>query len=739
MYADVIPPIALSLVLSYHVPPHLEQTLRVGDLVTIPIGKSAIYRGVVVDIATREQELEQSYKDIISIDMAGVATALQIKMWQWVSSYYLATMSEVVRSFLPSPLRGKVTDVEFSEPRNGIEIVKLEYGSDEAINSLLDGLKRAKKQHSAVCRIIEKGKIEGGYITLDITFLINSGIPRAVIKELEKKSIVEITLDNNPSLYHQRHQEPEVEEPLKEAIENIVKLCELPRPVVVDGYNRWAEMLPLALAEALAEGKESATILLLLPSSTDLQHYIDTFRRYSSLYLTTYHGGMTSQARTKCYCELLTPGGRRVLLATKAAIGLPLNNLAGVIVMQEHSMLYKQGETPPCYSARDGAVMLGHIHRVPVVLFDRTPSLESMHNVAEGKYSHLSLGDAPSCRVTIIDRGSIARKERREQGVDSNTRYISNYLRDRIEQLLAEGERILIYHSRRGFSQYILCKECGDVPRCPQCNVSLTYHKERGSLECHYCSYRKPLDLTCKECGSEMVLKGVGTENIEEKLKEAFPTSKIARVDSDSKSDYSAIAAADIVVGTQLIGRHAMGSEFALTVLLNSDTLLNIPDFRATERAMAVVDSLKAMTKESGELVVQGTLDNTPYAMMIRGAYRDIYPSQITERGIFAYPPITRMVVIHLRSESREAVEFTAKALHTRLQKSLASRVSPVDIPFIEYQGGRYRRHIVVKIERELLLSKVKGHISDMITQTLLDSRSRGVRLFVDVDPSDIG
>lgn len=729
MYANIIVPLAISSMLTYHIPLELEESIGVGDMVSVPVA-NGIYRGVVASIDPGEREGE--YKDIISIDIRALVSRNQLKMWHWVSSYYLASAGEVMRAFLPSTLRTKEVDHNLG---NTIEVVSMPYSTEEALHELLDTLKRSKRQQDAIGQIIENGEIKDGVISIDLPFLIKRGVKRAAIKDLASKSILEISLCYNPSLYHQRAKEPTIDSPLKEATDNIITLCKQSKPVVVDGHNRWGAMLPLSLAEAMAEGHDSATILLLLPNGRDVRLYDELFRECSSLYVVRYYGAMAPPQRSRNYMELLTEGGRRIIIATRVAIGLPLDNLVGVIVMQEHSSQYKISEPAPSYNGRDGAVMLGHLHGAKVVLYDSTPSMESMYNVAEGKYSHYGLGAAPSCKVTTIDRDSIARKERRESGVDSNTRYISQYLNKRVEEVLSSGGRVLIYHARRGFSQYILCSDCGDVPRCPFCNVSLTYHKERGSLECHYCGYHKAIELSCGECGGVMKLKGVGTENIEEKVKLAFPAARVVRVDSDSKSDYGDIAAADIVVGTQLINRHTLGSEFALTVLLNSDTLFSLPDFRATERAMQIVSALKDSTHESGELIVQGTLDNTPYAMMIRGEYSSIYPSQITERGIFAYPPITRMVVVHIRDRRKERAEAAAAILYEKLHKSLASRVSPVDTPYIEFSTGLYRRQIVIKIERDLQLPKVKSHISEMIIHTLLYPEAKGVKIFVDVDP----
>ncbi len=736
MFAEIILPLAASSRLSYHIPQSLEGLVSVGSLVRVPMGKSSVQRGIVVDIGQNSQDIESSYRDIISVERSMVVDSLQLKMWDWVSQYYCCSSGYTMRRFLPTPMWGKVADVE-PQPlvADTIELVKLKADNDDELATLFDSIKKSKIQSHALSQIVEMGIANQGYITIPLHRLKECNVSRTTLRQMQKREILDIVLASNPAIYYddanllKRPYSEDYTQELEQMLEPGVT-------TLIEGCAQNRSQLLVSIVERLMSVDKDCRVLILVADSRDGEAIIDILRRELPYHIIPYFGSMSTQARSRSYLALLEQGGKSIIVGTREAVGLPLNSLSGIIVENEHSNAYKQNHTPPLFHARDSAVMLGQLHSAAVVLMSETPSLETMHNVAEGKYMLHQLGVRTSPKVTIIDRRSIARDEKRGVGEDSHTRYISNYLHQKIVQTLEQGERVLLYHARRGFSQYMLCIECGEVARCPKCNVSLTYHKAKGALDCHYCDYSIPMRGVCPSCQSANIkLKGVGTENIEERVAEAFPLASICRIDSDTKKSVTLADSADIVIGTQMVRPNRWEHKFALSAIINSDTLLNIPDFRATERAMQTIADVKMMTAAGGELVVQGTLDQTQFPMMIRAPYRDIYPSQITERKIFAYPPITKMIAILLSHKLQDKVIAVGNFIYGELRKDLASRVSPLEAPFVEFSSGEYHRHLLVKIERTLPAARVKDRIEQVIALAYGESNFRGFKVLIDVDP----
>lgn len=436
--------------------------------------------------------------------------------------------------------------------------------------------------------------------------------------------------------------------------------------------------------------------------------------------------------------------GYQIILGVRSSVFLPFNNLGLVIVDEEHENTFKQFDPAPRYNARDSAIVLAKLHNAKVVLGSATPSIESYHNSVTGKYLLVELKERyrnvklPELRLVNL---RIAKKKGHMNS------HFSTELLDEIENCLKQSKQVILFQNRRGFSPIIECMDCGWVPKCKHCDVTLTYHKFQNQLVCHYCDYSTGVIRKCAECGqSNLQTVGFGTEKIEEELALMFPASRISRMNLDStrtKHAHEDIISdfenqrINILIGTQMVTKGLDFENVGLVGILNADQMLNYPDFRAFERSFQLIVQVsgRAGRKEKQGLVIIQT--SSPAHPIIQYVLKNDYPSmfneQIEERNLFGYPPLFRLVRFTVKHRNEEICINAANNLANILKNIMGKRVVGPDKPLIGRIQNMYLRNILLKIEREAPVSKLKLHFAAAVKD--LNESFKSLQVSIDVDP----
>ena len=412
---------------------------------------------------------------------------------------------------------------------------------------------------------------------------------------------------------------------------------------------------------------------------------------------------------------------------------------------EEHEPSYKQAEPNPRYHARAAAIMLAHIHRARVLLGTATPSLESYYLAQKGVYGLVTLteryGGVELPEIKLID---LKRQYERKEMYG----HFSDPLVERIRQCLAENKQVILFQNRRGYAPQIQCVQCGQPPRCVQCDVPMTLHMREHELRCHYCGYHAPIPAVCPHCGGEYKAIGFGTERIEDEIQTLFPEARVLRMDLDTtrnRNAYQDIINAfanhecDILVGTQMVTKGLHFDDVRLVAVLNADPLFNQPDFRAYERAYQMLEQVagRAGRKGSkGEVWIQ-TFDtrNAVLAMVQKHDYEALYTQQITERETFRYPPFHRLIRLQMRHAKQAQVHATATQLQAYLQRIFATRVSAVIIPSVERVQAYYIRELTLRIEANANITEAKRRLNEAIDRIWSSPSHKNTRIIIDVDP----
>ena len=510
------------------------------------------------------------------------------------------------------------------------------------------------------------------------------------------------------------------------------------------------ELYVKLMAEAIAGGKQ---VLYLLPEIALTTQLINRLRKYFGNKIGVYHSRFNENERVEVWKGLLDPlAGEKalqryeIILGARSSLFLPFRDLGLVIVDEEHDTSYKQFDPAPRYHARDAAIYLAHIHAAKTVLGSATPSLESYHNAEQGKYGLASLGE----RFGGVEMPEIIISDIKEAGKRKEMRsHFSQLLLDHVEAALKQKEQAILFQNRRGFAPMLSCETCGWAPQCVHCDVTLTYHKSGNQLRCHYCGYKIPPPQKCAACGNDRLkLVGFGTEKIEDELTLFFPGAKIARMDLDttrSKLAYRQIIQdfeerhIDILVGTQMVTKGLDFDNVSVVGILNADSMLNFPDFRAFERSfqlMAQVAGRAGRKNKRGKVIIQ---THNPAHPIIRHVvdhdYLAMYREQMKERHTFHYPPFYRLIELTLLHKDIDQVNHSAEFLAEGLKGKLGARVIGPGFPLVSRIRNLYHKNILIKIEKESSVSKVKEILSGAISLFRNSADHKAVRILVDVDP----
>ncbi len=505
------------------------------------------------------------------------------------------------------------------------------------------------------------------------------------------------------------------------------------------------------IRDVIDQGKQ---VLLLLPEIALTTQIISRLRKYFGNRVGVYHSRFNVQERVEIWNSVLEkdlPGGEvrnryDIILGARSAVLLPFSNLGLVVVDEEHDSSFKQVDPAPRYNGRDAAIYLAHLHGAKTVLGSATPSVESYHNALHGKYGLVGLSERyANMQMPVIQVVNI--KEALRQG--NMKSHFSTILLEQLATALGHGQQAILFQNRRGFSLRLECETCHWMPSCKNCDVTLVYHKKSNQLRCHYCGYVTRIPDKCPECnGIRIIMKGFGTEKVEEELGLIFPKARITRMDLDTTrskhslrqiiGDFEA-RKIDILVGTQMVTKGLDFDNVSLVCILNADNMLSYPDFRAAERSfqlMAQVSGRSGRRNNQGRVIIQtSNPDNQVIRDVVKNDYVAMYRQQMAERQKFKYPPYVRLVLLRMKHKDPDLLSRAAGEMAAALRKTFGSRILGPEFPMVARIMNYYIKNIMFKIERDVSSAAMKAKMAEVIENFRKEQQFGQVRILIDVDP----
>lgn len=625
-------------------------------------------------------------------------------------------------------------------------------GDEDGIRHFFELVKQAKKQELLLLafldlshwirrgEILEVSKKElldrAGVTSAVLSALVAKGVMRVYKKEINRFAATELQTINMPTLT--KEQQAAYWKILDSFDEKAISLL---HGVTSSGKT---EIYITLINEMLRNNKQ---VLYLVPEIALTTQLTQRLQRVFGNRLLIYHSKFSDNERVDIWKRLLHSNDSCVVIGVRSAVYLPFSNLGLVIVDEEHETSYKQQDPAPRYNGRNAAMVLASMHGAKTLLGSATPSIESYYNAISGRYGHVELNSRfqgiEMPKIDIIDT-KIARKQKEIKGI-----FTSQLITD-CRTALDAGEQVILFQNRRGYAPMVLCKECGWVPKCENCDVSLTYHKHNNTLNCHYCGYTYMLPSLCPACKQATIeVIGYGTERIEDDIEEAFPNYKIVRMDFDttrSKSSYDRLidefseGKAQILVGTQMVTKGLDFDGVSIVGVINADTMINFPDFRAHERAFNMLEQVAGRAgrkQKQGKVLIQTTNTSSPLLDYVkRHDYVGFYNMELDERKRFKYPPFTKLIYIYLKHRDNNVVTEMSVRYSNMLRQVFDNRVLGPEAPIVARVQQFHIRQIVLKMENEASMPKVKLILRNIYENMLnVDSRMKSTILYYDVDP----
>ncbi len=749
-YADLILPVPLSGLFTYAIPEGM--SVRVGVRVLVTFGRSKTYLGIVAKVHDVKPEGYQVKPIAQVMDEEPIVTERQLQLWQWISDYYLSPIGDVYKAALPSGLKVE----EGYKPKTETYIrLTAQYCNVTALHIALNVLGRAPKQLEAFTAYLELShwdEMEDGVKPVEVTReeLLNASHASAeTLKQLEKRQMLETYEVEVGRLNHSGEYRPELIQLLSEAQQtayNAILMSMMKhRVTLLHGVTSSGKTeIYIHLIKRALERKEQ--VLYLLPEIALTVQMMQRLQRVFGNRLGIYHSKYSDAERVEIWQKQLSKNPYDVILGARSAVLLPFQQLGLVIVDEEHETSYKQQDPAPRYHARSAAIMLAQQQDAKVVLGTATPSMESYHNAQTGKYGLVELTERyKGIELPEIQVVDIADLQHRKMMAGP----FSPLLLTKVREALGRGEQAILFQNRRGFAPMIECRQCGWVPRCQHCDVSLTLHRQLNQLTCHYCGYTYRVPTECPCCGStDLRTKGYGTEKIEEQVREVFPEARVARMDLDTTrtrnayeriiTDFSA-GRTNILIGTQMISKGLDFDKVSVVGILNADTMLNYPDFRAYEHAfmmMAQVSGRAGRKGRRGLVILQTKQKDLPVIQqVVRNDYTSLYKSLAAERQAFHYPPYYHLVYVFMKHSHDDVVNTAGIEMGSRLRQWFGGRVLGPDKPSVAKVKSQNIRKLVLKLENGIDMKRVREYLLLAQSQMLADKRYASLQIYYDADP----
>ena len=747
MFADIILPLPLDGVFTYSVPQSLEEQVKMGVRVLVPLGRSKTYVGIISEVHDKKPEGYQT-KDILQVlDSTPILFDTQLRLWQWIADYYMSPIGEVYKAALPAGLKAE----DGYRPRTETYIdLSPKFRNEAALHVALNMLQRAVKQQTAFIDFLALSgwdKNEPQEITRDE--LLNQGHSLSTVTALVKRGLLQTYEREVGRLNYGGEPCFEKIKPLSQVQQdafNQIKFSFLKKNVtLLHGVTSSGktEIYIHLIQQALEQKKQ---VLYLLPEIALTVQIMQRLQHVFGNRLGIYHSKYSDAERVEIWQKQQSTHPYDVILGARSAVLLPFQNLGLVIIDEEHETSYKQQDPAPRYHARSTAIVLAQMFGAKTLLGTATPSLESYHNAKTGKYGLVALQERykgielPD--IQIVDIKDLQRRKMMNGP-------FSPLLLSKAREALERGEQVILFQNRRGYAPMIECKQCGWVPHCQHCDVSLTLHRNLNQLTCHYCGFTYQVPTECPACGcKELRTKGYGTEKIEAEVQDIFPEARIARMDLDTTrsrqayeriiSDFSS-GRTNILIGTQMVSKGLDFDKVSVVGILNADSMLNYPDFRAYEHAfmmMAQVSGRAGRKGKRGLVILQTKSPDLPIiSQVVRNDYPAFYQSLIAERQQFHYPPYYHLVYVYLKHRHDSLVESASIELGSRLRQWFGARVLGPDKPAVAKVKSLSIRKLVLKLELGLNMSDVRKYLALAQQQMLQDKRYASLQIYSDVDP----
>ena len=747
MFADIILPLPLDGVFTYSVPQSLEGQVIRGVRVLVPLGRNKTYVGIISEVHDKKPEGYQT-KDILQVlDSCPILLDAQLHLWQWIADYYMAPIGEVFKAAFPAGLKAE----DGYRPRTETYIeLSQKFRNEASIHVALNMLQRASKQLTAFIDYLALSgwdKNEPQEITRDE--LLNQGHSLPTLAALVKRGLLQtyerevgrLNLGGEPCF--------EKIKPLSQVQQdafNKIQFSFLKKNVtLLHGVTSSGktEIYIHLIRQTLEQKKQ---VLYLLPEIALTVQMMERLQRVFGNRLGIYHSKYSDAERVEIWQKQLSTHPYDVILGARSAVFLPFQDLGLVIVDEEHETSYKQQDPMPRYHARSAAIMLAQMFGAKTLLGTATPSLETYHNAKTGKFGIVELFqryqgiELPEIQIVDI-------KDLQHRKMMNGP--FSPLLLSKVREALERGEQVILFQNRRGYAPVVECKQCGWVPHCQHCDVSLTFHRHLNQLSCHYCGYTYQVPTECPNCGCiHLQTRGYGTEKIEAEVHDIFPEARIARMDLDttrSRQAYERIIGdfssgrTNLLIGTQMISKGLDFDKVSVVGILNADSMLNYPDFRAYEHAFMMMSQVGGRAGRRGKrglVILQTKSPELPLIQqVVHNDYAAFYRLLIAERQQFKYPPFYRLIYVFLKHRDDRTVETASIEMVSRLRQWFGARALGPDKPSVSKVKSLSIRKLVLKFEPGINMSEVRKYLALAQQQMLQDKRYSSLQIYFDVDP----
>lgn len=756
VYADIILPLPLEGVFTYSVPDGMTAAVMPGMRVVVPFGRSKKYIGVV--LRTHGEEPSFDVKDILSLpDPHPIVTGLQLRLWQWIADYYMSPLGDVFKAALPGGLK----DEDGYRPKTERCVTlpeKMRSGQSlhVALNMLVQTHARKQRElfecflamsrwdeacsggsRDSVTELTCEELLNEAHAT---TTILNSLVTRGFLTVYER----EVGRVGNGGEPHPENMKT-LGDAQRKAFEEITDTFRTKNVTLLHGVTSSGktEIYIHLIDKTLREGGQ---VLYLLPEIALTVQIMKRLRNVFGDRLGIYHSKYSDAERVEIWKRQLSDNPYGVILGARSALFLPFSNLRLVIVDEEHETSFKQQDPAPRYHARSAAIMLASMCGAKVLLGSATPSAESYSNALTGKYGLVSImtryKNIQLPEIQVVDVKDLRRRKMMNGP-------FSPALLAAVREALADGRQAILFHNRRGFAPMTECHVCGWVPHCDKCDVSLTLHKSLGRLTCHYCGSVFYVPDRCPCCGStDLRARGYGTENIEDRVRDIFPEARISRMDLDTtrtRNAYERIIGefssghTNLLIGTQMVSKGLDFGNVAVVGILDADTMLNNPDFRAYEHAFMMMSQVagRAGRKGSrGKVILQTRNPELPViGEVVRNDFKTFYKELFEERRMFRYPPFSHIVCVYLRHRDARVADDAAADMARLLRAALGDRVLGPDRPSVARVKTMSIRKILIKLENGISLPRVRECLRSQQSVLMQNRRYATLETYYDVDP----
>ena len=761
-YADIILPVPLNSLFTYAIPTDMAESVAFGKRVLVSFGPKNHYVGIIVRLHDNKPTTYKVKPIEQVLDDTPLLLESQLRLWQWIADYYMSPIGDVYKGALPAGLKAE----DGYKPRTETYIrLTLPYQNEPTLHVALNMLARAPRQQEAFISYLtlsgwdnissEERRNDCAEITRE-ELMNASGTDSSTINQLVKRGLLEtyevevgrLNLNTEPHLENIKPLSDIQQEAYNQILFSFMKKdVTLLHGVTSSGKTE------IYIHLIMRELEQHRQVLFLMPEIALTVQMMERLQRVFGNRLGIYHSKYSDAERVEIWQKQLSGNPYDVILGARSAVFLPFQHLGLIIVDEEHETSYKQQDPAPRYHARSAAIMLAKLYNTDastpapkVLLGTATPCMETYHNAKTGKYGLVELTqryegiELPE--IQIVDTKDLQHRKMMNGP-------FSPLLLARVREALERGEQAILFQNRRGWAPMLECKQCGWVPRCQHCDVSLTLHKSMNQLTCHYCGYTYQIPTECPACGCKQLQgRGYGTEKIEDQIRDILPEARISRMDLDTTrtrnayeriiSDFSS-GRTNLLIGTQMISKGLDFGNVSVVGIISADGMLNQPDFRAYEHAYMMMAQVSGRAGRKGKrgLVILQTKnpDVSVIQQVVHNDFKTFYNDMKSERSAFNYPPYCHLIYVYMKHKKDDVVETASRELGAQLRQWFGSRILGPDKPTVSRVKTLSIRKLVLKLENGIDMPRVRQYLALAQEQMLQDKRYASLQVYYDVDP----